>query len=145
MKYLGFILLILSGYVMAEEVYYCSDNDANGFNPKNGVYKPTLMVLKKFKMKLQDDGNIAIQDDGNIAIAEPRLSNGRWLYICSTPYEGRQSMEKNKSCVEEDNNGYYLNFNQHNGRYVRFSGFGYVFDNSDSDGVITRIGTCTKF
>ena len=144
MKYLGFILLILSGYVMAEEVYYCSDNDANGFNPKNGVYKPTLMVLKKFKMKLQDDGNIAIQDDGNIAIAEPRLESGRWLYICSPPFKGyRNEMTNNKSCVHEDHNGEYFNLNLDNGRYIRFSGFGYVFHNNDS--VSTQIGTCTKF
>jgi len=34
MKYLGFVLLVLSGYVMAEEVYYCSDNDANGLIKK---------------------------------------------------------------------------------------------------------------
>jgi len=26
MKYLGLLLLVLSSYVMAEEVYYCSDN-----------------------------------------------------------------------------------------------------------------------
>ena len=137
MKYLGFVLLVLSGCVMAEEVYYCSDNTngATGFKKKDGQYKQTNFYEKKFKMKLQDDGNIAI--------AEPRLSSGRWLYICSTPYEGRYNQEKNKSCVEKNSNGEYFNFNQDNGRYVLVEGSGYVFGNNDS--VMTRIGTCTKF
>ena len=41
MKYLGFVLLVLSGYVMAEEVYYCSDNHngVSGFKKIDGQYK----------------------------------------------------------------------------------------------------------
>jgi hypothetical protein len=140
MKYLGFVLLVLSGYVMAEEVYYCSDNTgmATGFKKKDGQtgqYERSGFNESKFKMKLQDDGNIAI--------AEPGLSSGRRLYICSTPYEGRQNMEKNKSCVEEYHSGYHFNFNQDNGRYILFQGSGYTFSKDDS--VIARIGTCTKF
>ena len=137
MKYLGLLLLVLSGYVMAEEVYYCSNNTngSNGFKKIDGQYKRVNFTPQKFKMKLQDDGNIAI--------AEPGLSSGRRLYICSTPYEGRQNMEKNKSCVEEYHSGYHFNFNQDNGRYILFQGSGYTFSKDDS--VIARIGTCTKF
>ena len=137
MRYLGFVLLVLSGYVMAEEVYYCSDNDngANGFKKIDGQYKSGLFEEKKFKMKLQDDGNIAI--------ANPNLTSGRDLYFCSTPYEGGHNMVKSKSCVDENHDGSYFNFNADNGRYILFNGFGYVFGNSDT--VITNIGTCTKF
>jgi len=39
MKYLGVLLLVLSGNVMAEEVYYCSDIDANGFAKQGGPYE----------------------------------------------------------------------------------------------------------
>ena len=46
MKYLGFVLLVLSGYVMAEEVYYCSDNHngANGFKKIDGQYKQVNLL-----------------------------------------------------------------------------------------------------
>ena len=131
MKYLGIVLLVLSGYVMAEEVYYCSDNTNghNGFNNKDGQYKAQLFTESKFKMKLQDDENIKIEND---------------LYICSTPYGGRFPEDKNKkSCVHELLNGWFFNFNQDNGRYVKLSGSGYVFFGNDS--VSTHIGTCTKF
>ena len=138
MKYLGFLLLVLSGYVMAEEVYYCSDNDANGFNQKNGVYKPALITLEKFKMKLQDDGDIVIENGGQVD-----------LYICSQPYpydppyEAMSEHKNKKSCVDDRHNGWLFNFNQDNGRYILFAGLGYVF--GDGDSVITHIGTCTKF
>jgi len=138
MKYLGFVLLVLSGYVMAEEVYYCSDNHngANGFykNEKTGQYERTGFTEKKFKMKLQDDGNIAIENSA--------LKSGSELYLCSPTYGGFYGMNE-KSCVGTDHNGYYLNFNQDNGRYILFTGVGYVF--SDKDSVSTHIGTCTKF
>ena len=44
MKYLGLVLLVLSSNVMAEEVYYCSDNTrgVTGFQKKDGQYKHTL-------------------------------------------------------------------------------------------------------
>ena len=135
MKYLGFVLLVLSGYVMAEEVYYCSDNDANGFwkNKETGQYERSGFHEDKFKMKLQDDGNIAISDGGDTG-----------LYLCSTPGNGHSTkMLNNKSCVHEYHNGVHFNFNLDNGRYIWFKGYGYVF--GDSDSVSTHIGTCTKF
>lgn len=136
MKYLGVLLLVLSGNVMAEEVYYCSDIHANGFNKKDGQYKAANYRPEKFKMKLQDDGNIAIEN--------PDRKSGKDLYHCSTPFEGLLPKHKNnKSCVRESNNGWLFNFNLDNGRYIWFKGGGYVFNNGDS--VITMIGTCTKF
>jgi hypothetical protein len=139
MKYLGFVLLVLSGYVMAEEVYYCSDNDngANGFKKIDGQYKSGLFEEKKFKMKLQDDGNIAISERGDTR-----------LYFCFTIYPSlpRHSVGNGKSCVNEFYNGEYFNFNQDNGRYIKISAVGYVYGGDDnSDSVTTRIGTCTKF
>jgi len=131
MKHLGFVLLVLSGYVMAEEVYYCSDNTngATGFNKKDGQYKQTNFYESKFKMKLQDDGNIVIiEDDGY-----------KNLYLCSI----LGGDNERKSCVHQYTNGSLFNFNQDNGRYIMFEGFGYVFGTKDS--VMTRIGTCTKF
>ena len=135
MKYLGFVLLVLSGYVMAEEVYYCSDNTngATGFKKKDGQYRQINFHEAKFKMKLQDDGNIAIDsssfgnDDG-----------GAYIYLCSTVFN-----KNHKSCVHKNHSMGHINFNQDNGRYVRFFGYGYVF--GDEDTVSTSIGTCTKF
>ena len=132
MKYLGAVLLVLSGYVMAEEVYYCSDNHngANGFKKIDGQYKQVNFTPQKFKMKLQDDGNIAIENS--------HMESGKDLYLCSpVGYDHRSS------CENEYHSGELFNFNQDNGRYIWFSGFGYVFDNEDT--VSTRIGTCTKF
>jgi hypothetical protein len=134
MKYLGFVLLVLSGYVMAEEVYYCSDSvDGVGYSQKeNGNYDTAYFRPTKFKMKLQDDGNIAI--------ARPDTKRGRDLYLCSTL--DATAYKNPKSCVGEFLVDYF-NFNQDNGRYILFNGFGYVF--GDGDSVITSIGTCTKF
>jgi hypothetical protein len=139
MKYLGIVLLFLSSYVMAEEVYYCSDNTrgVTGFSKKDGQYKQTNFYAEKFKMKLQDDGNIAIHEDGD---------KYSFTYLCSTPFQGGPGNLKhknNKSCVHEYHNGKHFNFNQDNGKYVLVYGSGYVF--YDSDDVITHIGTCTKF
>jgi hypothetical protein len=133
MKYLGFVLLVLSGYVMAEEVYYCSDNHrgANGFhkNEKTGQYERSGFNESKFKMKLQDDGNIVIiEDDGY-----------KNLYFCSI----LGGDNERKSCVHQYTDGSLFNFNQDNGRYIMFEGFGYVFGVSDT--VAAHIGTCTKF
>jgi hypothetical protein len=135
MKYLGFVLLVLSGYAMAEEVYYCSDNNrgGNGFHLKDGEYKRSGFTEEKFKMKLKDDGNIVISKE--------TVSD---LYLCSTPYDGFFKNHKNhKSCVYSSHNGETFNFNPDNGRYVRNFSAGYVFNNSDD--VFVQIGTCTKF
>ena len=137
MKYLGVLLLVLSGNVMAEEVYYCSDNYANGFQKKDGQYKAVNFTDEKFKMKLQDDGNIVIDQSGT--------GRGKDLYLCSTPYEDVfPGKYKNwKACAYKFNNGELFNFNVDNGRYVLIQGTGYVFN--DGDSVTTTIGTCTKF
>ncbi len=128
--------MVLSGNVMAEEVYYCSDIAANGFKMKDGQYKPTNFTKGRFKMKLRDDGNIAIEN--------PDLPDGKELYYCLTTYEGiLPELKNHKSCARESNNGYLFNFNLDNGRYIWFKGSGYVF--GDEDTVATRIGTCTKF
>ena len=132
MKHLGFVLLVLSGCVMAEEVYYCSDDDSNGFVEKNGVYKSTLMSLRKFKMKLGDDGHLAIDNGGTTSFYYCLALGGKY--------------KNSKSCtgiVGKYPSGTYFNFNPDNGRYIRFSGFGYVYANEDTVG--TEIGTCTKF
>ncbi len=120
---------------MAEEVYYCSDNYSNGFSKEDGQHKPVNFTGGKFNMKLQDDGNIAIEN--------PNMTSGIVLYLCSTPYEDVLPGEyKNtKSCEHKDNIMGHINFNQDNGRYVLFYGFGYAFSIDD---VYTRIGTCTK-
>jgi len=127
---------------MAEEVYYCSDDDkgANGFrkNKQTGQYERAGFTGEKFKMKLQDDGNITIANE----YSDPRY-NTKSLYLCSTPFDGFYGMGKNKSCVYKKHSGEHFNFNQDDGKYVRFSGTGYVFDKDDD--VSIQIGTCTKF
>ena len=131
MKYLGFVLSVLSGCVMAEEVYYCSDSvDGVGYYQKeNGNYDTAYFRPTKFKMKLQDNRNIVIiSDDGY-----------KDLYLCSILGENNER----KSCVHQYTNGSLFNFNQDKGRYIMFKGFGYVFGVSDT--VTAHIGTCTKF
>ena len=137
MKYLGVLLLVLSGNVMAEEVYYCSDNYSNGFSKEDGQYKPVNFIERKFKIKLQDDGNIAIEN--------PNRKSGKELYLCSTPFNNAfpGKHENRKSCVDKFNSGTFFNFNTDNGRYVFLNGSGYAF--YDGDAVTTMIGTCTKF
>ena len=128
--------MVLSGNVMAGEVYYCSDVDANGFFPENGKYKAANFTDRKFKMKLRDDGHIDIEN--------PKLKSGLEDYICSTVYNNiLPAYKAMKSCALESNNGNLFNFNPDNGRYTWFRGGGYVFNNEDT--VSTRIGTCTKF
>ncbi len=132
MKYLGFVLLVLSGYVMAEEVYYCSDNTrgATGFweNKETGQYERSGFKEHKFKMKLQDDGSIVISQDGitDVFFCFP---------VSKTP------LGDGLGCTHRYNHSHF-NFNQNNGRYILFSGFGYAFSD---DTVTAHIGTCTKF
>jgi len=136
MKYLGVVLLVLSGYVMAEEVYYCADYNQRsvGFkaNNKTRQYLETDFYETKFQMKLQSDGNISIK-----IINQP---NRRDLYICSFTSDGHNG-KAGKSCVSKTNNGNYLNFNLSNSRYVLLNGSGYVFNEHDS--VSVNIGSCT--
>ena len=128
--------MVLSGNVMAEEVYYCSDIDANGFRDANGKYIRAGFNNWRFKMKLGDDGNITIEN--------PDIPGGKHLFLCSMVFDGHVQRHKtHKTCVSDMHGGYLFNFNPDNGRYVWFQGFGYAFDNGDS--VSTRIGTCTKF
>jgi len=155
MKYLGFVLLVLSGYVMAEEVYYCIDNTngVNGFKKIDGQYTSVNFKEDKFKMKLKDDGDIVIDNS--------RFKGAYDFYSCSMPYQKASeffrafetntlnatssAIEKYKSCEQKSDTGFHFNFNPDNGRYVLFKGSAYVFDNTENTEVVTRIGTCTKF
>ena len=138
MKYLGFIWLVMSGYVMAEDVYYCSDNNSAGsLKNEEGQYKQANFHAKKFKMKLQGNGNIVIADPGIGRDA---------LFICSAVSPDLQDespeYKHHKSCVKEHYTGHHFNFNVDNGRYVWLKGSGYVFN---TNAVVLSIGTCTKF
>jgi hypothetical protein len=142
MKYLGFVLLVLSGNVMSEEVYYCEDYNersvgfiVNTMNLKtqprqyleNNIYKT------KFQIELQTDGNISIKTPD-----EPKKKR----FICSFTSEGQYGKDE-KSCVSESNNGDHLNYNLSNRRYVWLKGSGYVFN--EVKPVSVNIGICTKF
>ena len=138
MKCLGIMMLVLSGYVMAGEIYQCSDYAATGFTGRDGQYRHTNFTKETFKMKIQDDRNISIVYSD---LKYPQR------YICFTPYNGNSVAEdlnilSTKPCVHENQNGYYFNFNVDNGKYILFRGSGYV---SNVNSVSTRIGNCTKF
>ncbi len=139
MKYLALILIMLSSTVMAEEIYFCSDNSANGFKKKQGRYKATAFNPKKFGMKLLDDGHIVINS--------PSMDSAG-LYSCIKPVRFTpQTLSYDistrwKSCASS--NGYLFNFNSNNGRYVFAKGYGYVFSDNDGDSVAIRIGICTN-
>ena len=60
MKCLGIMMLVLFGYVMAGEIYQCSDYVATGFTGRDGQYRHTNFTKETFKMKIQDDRNISI-------------------------------------------------------------------------------------
>jgi hypothetical protein len=128
MKCLGFVLLILSGYVMAEEVYYCSSS-AVGYAEENGNYEPGYFSPIKFNMKLQDDGNITIENSN--------LRNDNDLYLCS-------NYENSGACyTHKRHDGSHFIFNQDDGNYSWFKGFSY--DLNDEDSSSSSMGTCTKF
>jgi len=128
MKYIGFVLLALSSYVMAEEVYYCSDNvgGVTGFKDINGQYKSVNFKEDKFKMKITYDLNIKIED----------AINGKRHLDCSQRFVCRVRV------TLEDYGYSQFTFNPDNDRYVWFYGGGYAMSDGD---VMTRIGTCTKF
>ena len=140
MKRLPIILaMLLSTTALAEEVYYCVEDDSTGFinNEKTGRQERSRFEGNKLKMKLLDDGNVLVHDH----------FIGKQLFNCYKPFDGRLdsiSPEKSfhKSCTLESHIGYMFNFNSSNGRFVYMRGSGYVFNN---DGAYVSIGTCTAF
>ncbi len=46
MKYIGYLLIFLSSIASAEELYFCSDNQATGFKKKSKSYRPTTFNLQ---------------------------------------------------------------------------------------------------
>ncbi|HIA45323.1 MAG TPA: hypothetical protein EYN95_05965 [Methylococcaceae bacterium] len=127
MKYLGVVLLVMSVVAIAEDAYYCSD-DQKGIE-KNKAKKELL--IKKFEMHLFEDGNLSIMLPGDYKYR---------IYSCSLPWKEMTHYKKKKSCVNDYHNGYMFNFNLDNGRYVLAKGFEYVLD-EDS----VSVGSCAKF
>ena len=123
-------VFLLAGNAYGEdEVYYCADNDGNGFHfdKKTGSYERSGIKADKFKIKL---------DLPNKKIEKANADGTNESYICTQPYHGVASL----SCYERF---VMFNFNPDNGRYVYGMGFGYV--NGDNDTVKVSIGKCDKF
>jgi len=139
MKYLFLILIMLSSTVMAEEIYFCSDNQATGFKKKSKSYKPTTFNLQKFELKILTDNRIQINS--------PSMDSSG-LFRCIKPIRftpkklSYDVLKHWKSCTSS--NGYLFNFNATNKRYVFAKGYGYVFSDNAGDAVAIRTGTCSK-
>lgn len=117
MRYLGIVLLVMSVAVIAEDVFYCSDE-------QKGIDE------KKFEMHFFEDGNVSIMLPGDYK---------HRIYSCSFPWKEMTHYKKKKSCVNDNHNGYMFNFNPDNGRYVLAKGFEYVLG-EDS----VSVGSCAK-
>jgi len=118
MRYLGIVLLVMSVAAIAEDVFYCSDE-------QKGIDE------KKFEMHPVEDGNISIMLPGDYK---------HRIYNCSLPWKEMSHYKEKKSCVNDNHNGYMFNFNPDNGRYVLAKGFEYVLG-EDS----VSVGSCVKF
>jgi len=127
MRYLGIVLLVMSVAAIAEDVFYCSD-EQKGIDEKK---QKKEFLIKKFEMHLFEDGNISIMLPGDYK---------HRIYSCSLPWKEMTHYKKKKSCVNDNHNGYMFNFNPDNGRYVLAKGFEYVLG-EDS----VSVGSCAKF
>ena len=126
MRYLGVILWLVSMVVIAEDVYFCSD-DLKGIDKKKQKQE---FLIKKFEMHIFEDGDMTLMLPGDYKSRR---------YRCRLPWKEMSSFQEKKSCVNGDHNGYMFNFNPVNGRYVLAKGFEYVFD-EDS----VSMGFCAK-
>ncbi|HIG07635.1 MAG TPA: hypothetical protein EYQ55_04940 [Methylococcaceae bacterium] len=139
MKYIGYMLIFLSSIASAEELYFCSDNQATGFKKKSNYYMPTTFNLQKFELKILDDDRIQINS--------PSMDSSG-LFSCIKPIRftpkklSYDVLKHWKSCTSS--NGYLFNFNATNKRYVFAKGYGYVFSDNAGDAVAIRTGTCSK-
>ncbi len=112
------------------DVYYCADNNGNGFiydNESNsyvrGGFKPY-----RFKVKIN-------KDHKGIETAGDGILNA--FYPCTSPSPERLT---SLSCSRFFS---MFNINTETGRYVRMTGYGYV--NGDSDSIAVSFGKCDKF
>ncbi len=132
--YLILALLITSFLVVVNaygesEVYYCAETGKNGFyyEEKENLYKPTKITPIKFKLSLKINSK-------QIALA--RENGQRQSFNCTAPFSKAELL----SCVMDF---YHINFNTENGRFVLFTGYGYIAGDHDSIGV--SFGKCDKF
>jgi hypothetical protein len=128
MKYLGFVLLVLSGYVMAEEVYYCSDTHNYGL--QNNKLTSFGMSKNKFRVEVTNNGNIVIET----------TFMGRVLsqhYMC----EDDDNFDKPnlKSCITM---GSHFLFSPDTGKFVWSDSYEYVAYRGFGNEALTRVGTC---
>lgn len=112
------------GPTMAEDVYYCVEESANGYHFKAGQYQKSIFTLEPFKILISV---------GHIVLDAKGYKTG---FVCQT---GR--LGKGMSCSDGDS--FYFTYNEENGRFVRNQSFGYV--RGDGDSVRNSIGTCSKF
>ena len=111
---------------LANEPFYCAEDQSTGFDFTEGDYEPSKFKTDRFTLDIDD----------NLAVIVDRAGN-RDVYRCIDAYK---------------NAGYYcqhvrggrsFNFNTKTGRFVYAKLFGYVFGEPDS--VTVSLGTCTKF
>ena len=138
------LALLIAGFLLAgnaygnDEVYYCADNNSNGFRFDESIdsYVRAGFNGKKFKMKM-DLPNKKI----NIVMEIMDNQTMNSSYICTQPYlPGLTSL----TCFYKFS---MFNFNPDTGRYVLAKGFGYVnkFPDGDyNDDVSISIGKCDK-
>jgi len=128
-KTLAILLLLLAQNVMAD-VYYCADEDATGFEIRDGKYKASNFYSKKFKIKWDASAKTIILKEKDYLDT----------YSCQNPYSFNPLIW---ACMLSMR---VFMFNSDTGAFTRFSGLGYldgVHDGADS--IVASYGTCDKF
>jgi hypothetical protein len=124
---LSVLFIGLSTYcavAQTDNILYCSDEAANGFQFKEGKYVPSLFLVRKFTVTMDLENNIArINTTGNI----------EENYKCTSFSDGVLS------CT--DGAAYMFNINISTKRYIRANGLGDL-NGKGSDSIIISYGSC---
>jgi len=121
-----FSILILPFSVYASDVYYCSDDEGTGFNPKQN-YEHSLYSLEKFKVLIDFENEDAVSNFLHL--------NDIWDKKCFY-----QTNHGTLYCMNSV--GYGFSINKLNLRFIRSSIYNIVNQNDD---ITLSHGTCEKF
>ena len=138
-KLLGIVVLglFLSGNVFAEQVYFCSDKDANGFQ-EGKKRKPKLIKQERFKLFY--DLKLKIKPDDKMRLRFSDEDSTRIYSFCRRPYFDQRP----EIVVCDWGGGDAIMFNEKTLNYSRafFSAHALGFK---EDTMMVAYGNCEKF
>ena len=122
-----FSILILPVSVNASDVYYCSDDAATGFNPKEN-FKQTNYTLDKFKIMIDFENKKVISKSIGL---DDEILDTKCFY---------DNTHKSLYCMNEW--GQAFSINKLNLRFIK----GRIYNRVDlTDDIVFSTGTCEKF